>query len=497
MKTLFRNCLVYDGSGAPPIPGCVLVEGDRIADAGPTPAARGLTGADRVIDGEGLALAPGFIDAHGHSDLSLPAAPEATGKIAQGVTTEITGNCGLSPFPVTERNRDHLNHLYADYGVEINWTDFTGYAAEVERRRPAINIAPLCGHNTLRGAVNGYRDAPPDLGRAAALLREQLCQGAAGFSTGLLYTPGCFSAPAEITALLKVLGEFNRPYTTHLRSEGGRLLEALAEAVESCRSAGQNHLHISHFKTSGRANWCKLDDAVRLLESAPLKITADRYPYTESMTQLSVILPDELARRTNEELSQCLGDPARFAEVTAVLRRLPPERWRTCRLITTTAPGYAGCNGRVFTEFPDPPLACAEILRGDPSGAMAAFHGMSPDNLRRILSLPYVMCGTDESARPVDYRFGVSHPRGFGSFPEFFSYFKLEEAIRRVTSLPAETFGLAGRGRIRRGYYADLVLFDPAAYRAEADFAHPHRIAKGVKMVLVNGGERSGRVLAR
>jgi N-acyl-D-amino-acid deacylase len=494
MKILFQNCLIYDGSGSPPVSGDVLTDGDRIADAGPVLSA---LRPDRTIDGGGLALAPGFIDAHGHSDLSILAAPEATGKISQGVTTEITGNCGLSPFPVTERNRDHLNHLYANYGVEITWRDFAGYAAETERRRPAINIAPLCGHNTLRGAVCGYRDEPFDIEQAAALLREQLRQGAAGFSTGLLYTPGCFSAPPEITALLKVLADFKRPYTTHLRSEGNQLLEALSEAVDSCRSAGQEHLHISHFKTSGRANWHKLDDAVRLLASAPLKITADRYPYTESMTQLGIILPDELARYTNDELARHLADPVHFAEVTALLRRQPPERWQTCRLVTTIAPNYAKRNGRVFAEFPDPPLACAEILRDDPSGAMAAFRGMCPDNLRRILNLPYVMCGTDESARPVDYRFGVSHPRGFGSFPEFFGYFKLEEAIRRVTSLPAETFGLAGRGRIRRGYSADLVLFDPAAYRSEADFSHPHRMAGGIKLVLVNGGERSGRVLAR
>lgn len=492
MKILFKNCLVYDGSGAPPYSGDVLVDGDRIVAVAPA-----LSGGDRIIDGAGLSLAPGFIDAHGHSDISILAAPEGTGKISQGITTEITGNCGLSPFPVTDCNRDHLNRLYANYGVRIDWDDFAGYAAAVERRRPAINIMPLCGHNTLRAAVNGYQDKPPPVEQIAALLREQLRQGAAGFSTGLLYTPGCFSTPDEITALLNVLSEFDRPYTTHLRSEGNQLLEALAEAVESCRSAGQKHLHISHFKTAGQANWHKLGDAVRLLAQSGLRITADRYPYTESMTQLGVILPDTLAYMTNEELSEYLTDPVHFRETTDLLRQYPAERWQTCRLITTAAPAYQACNGRIFAEFPDPPSACAEILRDDPAGAMAAFRGMSPDNLRRILELPYLMCGTDESARPMDYRFGVSHPRGFGSFPEFFGYYKPEEAIRRVTSLPAETFGIARRGRIECGYFADLVLFDPAAYRARADFANPHRTAEGIRLVLVNGAERSGRVLTR
>ncbi len=492
MKTLFKNCLIYDGSGEPPRHGDVLVENGRIAAVG-----TGLSGG-RVVEGNGQALAPGFIDAHGHSDISILAAPGAAGKISQGVTTEITGNCGLSPFPVTALNREHLDQLYANYNIKMTWDDFAGYAAEVERRRPAINLVPLCGHNTLRAAVSGYQNCPLDLDKAGALLRQQLEQGAGGFSSGLLYTPGRFSTPEELTALLSVLSEFDRPYTTHLRSEGNQLLEAITEAIDSCVSAGQNHLHISHLKTAGRANWHKLDDAIKRIAEAPLKITADRYPYIESMTQLSIILPDKLADLPNEELARHLHDPDNFAEALEFLRGLPAERWQTCRLVTTAVPEFAGCNGKLFREFPDPPAACARILRDDPTGAMAAFQGMSADNLRRILELPFTMCGTDESARPFDYSLGTSHPRGFGSFPEFFRYFTPEEAIRRMTSLPAATFGLHERGLIRPGFYADLVLFDPAAFRSNADFTSPHRPADGIRMVLVNGLEcNGGKVLTR
>ncbi|NLK83794.1 MAG: amidohydrolase family protein [Lentisphaerae bacterium] len=498
MKTLLiKNAAVYDGSGAPPVQTDVLIESGRIAGIDDRPAK-----ANTEIDASGLALMPGFIDVHGHSDVSIIAAPEAVGKISQGVTAEITGNCGLSPFPISTLNREHLEHLYRQYNCRIEWDDFTGYRQAVESRNPAINLLPLCGHNTLRAAVNGYREGRlnlQQLNMAAQLLNTQLEQGAGGFSSGLLYTPGCFSDEQEITALLTALAPFSRPYTTHLRSEGNQLLEAIKEAITSCVSAGQKHLHLSHFKTAGKANWHKLDDALELLAQAPLRITADRYPYIESMTNLSVILPDHLSDMTNEKLSEYLAEPDHAAEAIADLRRYPAERWRTCRLVSTSAQRFKKMHGKLLAEFSDPAMACVEIWRDDPAGAMAAFSGMSPDNLKRILALDFVACGSDESARPQDYRFGVSHPRGFGSFPEFFRQQKdvvsTAEIIRRVTAFPAAIFNLSGRGMIRPGYAADLALLDLDEYRAQADFAAPHRLASGVKLVLVNGCPAYGEML--
>ncbi len=481
MNIVLKNCRVHDGTGFLWEEVEVLVEGQFIAGVG-----RGLKG-DIVVDGGGLVLAPGFIDAHGHSDISIIAAPEATGKISQGITSEITSNCGLSPFPLTDRNREHLNELYRNYGIDLSWSGFSEYADAVDACRPAINIAPQCGHNTLRGAVSGYHDTPPDIEAMAELLEQQLREGAAGFSTGLLYTPGCFASPEEVTRLLKALSGFNRLYTTHLRSEGKQLIESVKEAISSCLSAGQRHLHISHLKTAGRANWGKIDEVFELIEHSPLKISADRYPYIESLTQLAIILPDELADLPNEELSARLRSPENFQSALNYLRELPPERWQTCRLVNTAATAFADCRGKIMAELPDPPLACAEILRDDPAGAMAAFQGMCRENLQKILTRPFTVCGSDESARPLDYRFGVSHPRGFGSFPEFFRFYEPEEAIRRMTSAAAELFGLKRRGRIQTGYYADLVLFDPDHYHARADFADPHRTSTGIAMVMVNG----------
>ncbi len=490
MKTLLiKNATIYDGSGAPPMQANVQISSGRIVSVG-----KKKPDSDLEIEATGLALTPGFIDAHGHSDISIIAAPEANSKVAQGITTEVSGNCGLSPFPVNELNREHLKQLYENYNCPIEWSDFSSYCRAVEIRCPALNIAPLCGHNTLRAAINGYSNSkltPKQISETVTLLQTQLKQGATGLSSGLLYTPGCFSNSDEITALLAALMPFGRPYATHLRSEGNQLIEAIEEAVDSCIAAGQPHLHISHLKTSGKKNWGKLDEALELINKAPLRITADRYPYTESMTQLSIILPDNLASMPNEALSDYLQSEINANTVKAELRKYPAERWQTCRLVSTSAPRFKTMNGKLLAEFSDPAAVCVEIWRTDRSGAMAAFSAMSPDNLRKILRLEFVACGSDESARPLDYSFGVSHPRGFGSFPEFVrllnGILSKEEIVRRMTSLPASIFNLTGRGMIKPGYHADLVLLDWQEYCSNADFNTPHQLASGVKLVLVNG----------
>lgn len=504
MKTLLiKNSIIYDGSGAPPISASVLISAGRIVSIGEK-----IPNSNIEIDATGMVLTPGFIDVHGHSDISIIAAPEATSKIAQGITTEISGNCGLSPFPVNKLNREHLDQLYENYNCPIKWSDFDGYCRAIESRRPALNMVPLCGHNTLRAAVNGYGNgklSSKQLAEAIKLLQTQLEQGAAGFSSGLLYTPGCFSDGAELNALLTTLAPFGRPYATHLRSEGNQLIEAIEEVINSCITADQPHLHISHLKTSGKENWGKLDSVLQLICNAPLRITADRYPYTESMTQLSIILPDHLSSMPNEELSDYLQSEVNANAVKDELRKYPAERWQTCRLVSTSSPRFKTMHGKFLAEFNDPAAVCVDIWRTDRSGAMAAFSAMSPDNLKRILQLDFVACGSDESARPLDHCFGVSHPRGFGSFPKFFRLLNgvlpLEDIVRRVTSLPASIFNLTGRGMIKPGYQADLVLLDLSEYHPNADFSVPHRLASGVKLVLVNGipayGEASLAPIAR
>lgn len=497
--TLIRGGCICDGSGAPAYTADLLIRGDRIADIG-----KHLSSSShcRIVEAGGLIVAPGFIDVHAHSDLSILAAPEAVGKISQGVTSEISGNCGLSAFPVlTEEVREHLNILYRVYGVEIDWNDFLSYARAVERRRPSINVGYLCGHNTLRANVLGYEDrrgGPEDWLKIRSLLQKMLEQGALGFSTGLLYIPGRFSPREELLTAADALRGFGLPYATHLRSEGDELLESIDEALSIAR-AGAGHLHISHLKTALPRNWHKLDAVFDVIESARrsgLKVTGDRYPYTRGQTSLSVILPPPYDKMTDAAIREDLsGNPQKVDLLVRSLEKSAPA-WETIILCSTSVKEVQEFLGKTMADAAKasgttPAFLCAELMRRDAPGTMAAFSGLSETNLKRIIAKPYLCCGTDETARPADYRFGRSHPRGFGSFPRFIRLAQkelpLEEVIRKVTSLPAELFHLRGRGTIRCGSAADLVLFDREELCDCADFASPHAFCTGIHQVYVNG----------
>lgn len=513
---IIKNALIVDGSGRTPFEGDVSVENGKITAVGKNLPSTG----EKIIDAEGLILSPGFIDTHGHSDISVIAAPEATGKISQGITTEISGNCGLSVFPVTRHNREHLQELYKHYDVKISWRDADDYSMLIDKVRPAMNLSSLCGHNTLRAAVMGYGDLKPsssDLNTMKTLLGISISNGAAGLSSGFFYIPGKFSEKKEIILLLEELARTNKPYTTHLRSEASLLLESIDEAVDAVMKSGQKKLHISHLKTAGRENWHKIDAVFQRISQAHhngIHLTADRYPYTESMTQLSSYLPDPYDRMDDIKLHDHIQDPANFAEFVEALKRMPEERWNTLRLISTTAKFAEKGFGKTFADFASasgmsPWDICASVLKDDTAGATAASAGMSEDNLTRILNQDYVACGSDETARPLDYSLGRSHPRGFGSFPRFINIMRknmsLEKAIRKVTSLPADIYNLHDRGRIVTDLAADLVLFNPEKLGDTANFADPHRVSEGILKVWVNGvltwdegsltGQRAGKYL--
>ena len=498
MFRIVRNALICDGSGAEPFPGSVAFDGPLISEvvAGEISGAKGA----EVFDAQGCVLSPGFIDAHSHSDATLAADPDAFSKRTQGITTEILGNCGHSLFPVTEHNAAQIASDCAAVGLHCEWRDMRGYCDWLERRCPAVNFSVLCGHNALCAAY-------PAVGDQCDALATMLSQGCPGLSTGLLYAPGRTVPRDELLRLAGVLKGTDAIYTTHLRSEGARLLESLDEAMEFA-AAGNGRLHVSHFKTAGEANWSKLDDALAKLEHGRengLKITADRYPYTYSQTSLSVILPPRYDSMRDREIQAALAaDPAECARLIAeladvvrvkraVLTAVSKEEYKPyCGLTLEDAASRAGMNSAA--EF------AIAVLRDDGARAMAAFGGMSPDNLRRILSEPWVCCGTDENARPLDESLGRGHPRAFGSFPIFLKMTaelcSLPEAVRRVTSFPAALFGLKRRGLIRPGYFADLTVFDPAKLGCKADFARPHVRADGIVRVYVNGEPADGATRA-
>jgi N-acyl-D-amino-acid deacylase len=509
-----------DGSGAPGSKKNVAIRSGRIIHAG-----SGEVLAREVLEAEGLCVTPGFIDTHSHSDFTLLADPGAAkGKLFQGVTTEINGNCGLSGGPLLGEARSRREDDLGELSIVERWESLDDYLALVAKTSPYMNFATLAGHGNLRGSVIGYSDRPPTVAEMAAmkaLLAESVSAGALGLSTGLIYPPGAYSDTGELSELAahgKGLRE-GFVYATHMRSEGDRLLEALEEAVQIGEKAGA--LHVSHIKTSGRANWRKIDGAIALLEGARargLAATADRYPYTAAATDLDAVLPSWVYDGgTGAELRR-LKDLETARKIKSEIGR-DDEYWRGVFVSDTARNDDRWAEGKSIAEISEalgmaPLDAVFRLLIGANLRVGAIFHGMNEDNLRRFLRLPWVMVGSDSSARSFEgvTARGRPHPRSFGTFPRFVKRYTmesgtmtLEEAVRRMTHLAARTFGLAGRGLIKEGWWADIAVFDPERFADTATYAEPFSKAEGLVHLVVNGqvtikdgeltGRRGGRVL--
>ena len=455
-----------------------------------------------VYSAENLILAPGFIDIHAHSDLSLAAEPSAFGKISQGITTEISGNCGLSPFPIlSDEVKKHLEKTDKKYNIPITWSDYDGYIPAIEQRNPAVNFASFCGYNTLRANFTGYENAPfpaEKIQKMRDLLSDILNQGAVGLSTGLLYVPGNFATTTELQLAASALKGTGKPISTHLRSEGDKLLESVEEAIKIAEAA-DNRLQISHLKTALPRNWHKITELLQTIRNARkngIVIHADRYPYTHAQTSLSVVLPPPWDVMTDAAIMEDLNKyPEKQNILTAALKENHPA-WERIILCTTAYKPAAEFSGEPYLKICEllqttPEELCTKLMVSDAPGTMAAFGGLSQDNLNLILAEPYVCCGSDETARPEDDSLGVSHPRGFGSFPRFFRMVSekqgIAEAVRKMTSLPAQICNLSDRGILKPGYAADMVLFHPDEFKDNATFKTPHAKASGIRSVFVNG----------
>lgn len=480
----------------------IAVEGDRIKAVGDLSSIK----ADRIIDAKGLYISPGFIDTHAHSEFTLLADGRAQGKISQGITTEINGNCGLSAAPLygqaLERREDECNSL----GIKERWHTFDEYFDILSRRGIALNFATLAGHNNLKASVTGYSDKDPskaEMNKMTVLLKDAIASGAKGLSTGLIYPPGCYSEKREIVELAKTASDCNGIYTTHMRDEGDKLLDAIDEVLDIAKEA-KIHAHISHLKTSGEKNWNKLKEVYEKIEKAHqdgISVTCDRYPYTASSTDLDALLPswvyeggreDELRRIKNERERLKQEISGAFPEDSC---------WESVRISSVNSERDKWMEGRsllyISRSLEKTPIeALFYILTEVDLNAGAIFFFMSDDNLKSILQRPYNMIGSDSSARSFDgvTSAGKPHPRGFGSFPRVLNkYVKeekvltLSEALYKMTVLPAEIFRLKERGRIKEGYFADMVIFDLDKVADLADFDDPFKKAEGIHHVFVNG----------
>ena len=493
---LFRNALLIDGSGAAPRRGSLLTADGKIVSVEYGDEIK-TTAVCETVDCAGLALAPGFIDAHSHSDAYALLRPDAPSKIAQGVTTEIVGQCGASasPFSETALPSDWASHTYP-----WRWHDIATYLAALREAAPKTSIVPMTGHRNLRIAVMGMdaRPATPrEIARMAELLENELAGGSRGFTTGLLYQPSRNATEDEIIALCKVCAKYDGVYATHLRSEGDRLLEALDEALRTARESGVR-LQISHFKTTGADNWGKLEEAIAMIESARaegLRVFADRYPYLAGGTELDVVLPDWAQHGGREATLARLRDSATRRRIIDELTQENKD-WNGVMVGGTTHPDNFPLRGRRISEIAAdwdcaPVETILRIIEKDALKTGAFFEGMCEKNLERIYSLPWVMVGSDASIRAASGTLSDDHPhpRAWGAFPRFIAMCRdkklmpLEESVRRITSLPASVFGLRDRGLLAPGLRADLVLFDQWQCRDTATYAAPISPPEGIKAV--------------
>jgi N-acyl-D-amino-acid deacylase len=527
-RYLIRGAEVFDGTGVAASRVDVAVSGGRIAAVGrDLPAAAGQT-----IDARGLALAPGFIDIHSHTDLSVFARPLAESKVRQGVTTEVVGNCGIGAFPVRPERKDLLIDALRMHGARLpsagmDWTDFSGYAERVGAAGLGVNLAPLVAHGSLRIAALGAEDraaTAAELAQMEALLEGALCQGAWGMSTGLIYPPGSYASTAEIVALARVLTRHGALYTSHIRGEGETLLTALAEAVQVGRESGAR-VQVSHLKALGRKNWGRGREALALLEAARregVDVAADQYPYEATSTALSALVPAWAHAGGVRALLGRLAAPEPrerlAAEIAGALEaRGGADRVQVARVASA---GNAGLSGRSVQEIAGrwgvpPAAAVVRLLLEEKAEVGAVYFSLSPEDVAAIMVSDIVAVGSDGLALSAsEDRDQAPHPRSYGTFPRVLGRYVREErllslplAIHKMTGLPSSRLGLPDRGLIRPGYAADLVLFDPTTVRDRADFQDPHRYATGIEYVAVNGslviergqptGKRPGRILRR
>jgi N-acyl-D-amino-acid deacylase len=521
---LIAEGTVYDGSGGPPFTGDVAIQGERIAYVGP----RAPLPARERVDAHGKAVAPGFINMLAHPEASLLIDGRALSDLRQGVTLEVLGED--SRGPLTPHMKELDLQRQGDIHYTIDWTTLGEYLHRLEQRGIAPNVASYVGAGTVRTYVLGERDVQPtaeQLVQMRTLVHQAMEEGAVGVTTALIYSPNQYARTAELIALATESARCGGIYSVHMRSEGDRLLEAVQETVDIARASG-GPAEIYHLKVAGRRNWDKLDALIAAVEkarAAGARITADMYVYTAGATGLDAAMPPWVQDGGLEAWIGRLRDPQVRARVIADMRD-PAPAWENLY-------GAAGAGGTLLLAFKNPQLkpltgktlaevarqrgvspedAAIDLVIEDGSRVGVAYFLMSEDNIRREVALPWVSFDSDEQAPAPEGVFLKSnpHPRAYGNFARVLARYVREEkalslpqAIHRLAALPAATLSLADRGQLKSGYFADVVVFDPATIQDHATYEHPHRLATGVDEVWVNGvralrhGEATGAASGR
>jgi N-acyl-D-amino-acid deacylase len=518
---VLRGGTLVDGSGEPAAVGDLAIAGDRIVALGDLGEARGRT----EIDVTGLAVAPGFVNMMSWANESLIEDGRSQSDIRQGVTLEVMGE-GSSMGPLDDAMRARMLERQSDIRYPVEWSTLDGYLRFLEERGVSTNVASFIGAGTVRELVVGFEDrpaTPEELERMRALVRQAMEEGALGVASSLIYPPGSFASTAELIALAEVAAEHDGLYASHLRNEGGQLLEAIDELIAIARETGIR-AEIYHLKAAGVAHWGLLDEAIAKVESARaegLAITADVYTYPASSTGLNTIMPPWVQEGGFEASLERLRDPATRERIAAEMLVDSPE-WENMWLGAGSAenillvgfrnPELRHLTGKTLAEVAaerggDPRYVAMDLIVEDGSRIQVVFFSMSPENLAKKVALPWVSFCSDAASLAPEGVFleSSTHPRAYGSFARVLGKFvrddgvlTLEQAVRKLAALPAENLKLEGRGRLAEGYAADVVVFDPATIQDHATFEQPHQYATGMVHVFVNGvqvltdGEHTG-----
>src|SRR5213596_1128446 len=518
---IIKGGTVYDGTGAEPKHVDVAIRGDRIVRVGDFKTAKAKT----IIDANGLAVAPGFINMLSWSTQSLIQDGRSQSEIRQGVTTEIMGE-GESMGPVNDRVLEHMIRQQTDIKYDIKWSTLAEYLQYLEKRGVSCNVASFIGATTIREYVIGFEDKPPtpeQLDQMRELVRKEMEAGALGIGTSLIYPPAFYAKTEELIELCKVAAKYQGKYISHMRSEGSRLLEALDELIRISREA-KIPAEVYHIKVSGQLNWPKIDDLLSRIEAAQkegLKITADMYTYTAGGTGLDASLPPWTEDGGYPALFKRLRDPA-TREKIEVQVQTPSDEWENMYLaaggpehillVGFKSEKLKPLTGKTLAEVArmrgkDPIDTAMDLIAEDESRIGTLYFIMSEDNVKKELAKPWISFGSDEASQAPEGVFLKSnpHPRAYGNFARVLAKYSrdekvipMREAVRRLSGLPATNLGLDHRGFLKEGMFADVVVFDPATIVDRATYDKPHQYAVGVKHVFVNGvqvlkdGEHTG-----
>ena len=523
---IIRGGMVYDGSGKAPIKADIGIIGDKIAVVGDL---RKSTAA-QIVDASGLAVAPGFINMLSWSTESLIVDPRSLGELKQGVTTQIMGE-GWSMGPLNDRMKKQMKADQGDLKYEIEWTSLSDYLNYLEKRGTSQNVASYIGATTIRMYVLGEADVQPtaaQLQQMRDLVRSEMKAGALGIGSSLIYPPAFFAKTEELIEMCKVAAEYKGKYISHMRSEGNKLDEAVDELIRIAREA-KIPAEIYHLKAAGKDNWGKMDGVLKKVEAARksgLKITADMYTYPAGATGLDASMPPWALDGGYSELFKRIKDPDTRKRILEDMRT-PSDKWENLRLAAGSADnvilvGFKNeklkpLTGKTLGEVAkirgtDPENTVLDLVLEDGSRVGTVYFLMDEANIKKQIKVPWVSFGSDAESMAPEGAFLKSnpHPRAYGNFARLLGKYvrdekiiPLQEAIRRLTSLPAGNLELDRRGSLKKGYFADVVIFDPKTIADKATFEKPHQFAVGVRDVFVNGvavlkdGEHTGKFTGR